>query len=130
MGPRHYDSMEDLQHSIEFSNVRVVRREVPSSCGQTGSWPDPSRDENVLDWRPLQEHVARCPVHRVPLSEGLVPIHYGKGAEDEDILDRRVGLPFAVDYVAGGCVVGDGDPKLARVLFCDLCRRSKRAHGR
>ena len=130
IGPGHHDVKEDCQHSLEFTDVHVVRREVPASCVQKGSSSNPSGTQDVLDWRPLQEHVERCPVHNVSLSEGLVPIHYGKGAEDEAILDRKVGVPFAVDYVAGGCVVGEGDPKFARVLFCDLCRRSKRARGR
>jgi hypothetical protein len=130
VGPSHYDFMENYPHSIEFSDVHAVRREVPASCGQKGPSSNPAGNQDVIDWRPLQEHVARCPVHRVPLSEGLVPIHYGKGAEDEEILDRKVGVPFAVDYVAGGCVVGEGDPNFARVMFCDLCRRSKQARGR
>jgi hypothetical protein len=118
------------RRSIEFNDVHVAQREVPPSCGQMSASAHPASGQNVLDWRRFQEHVARCPVHSVPLSEGLVPVHYGRGAEDEGILDERVGVPFAVDYVAGGCMVGDGDPKVARVLFCDVCRRSKRERGR
>jgi hypothetical protein len=129
VGPAEYHFSELYEHSVVVARVDFARREVPPECGQEGPPPAPPADGEVLDWRPLQEHIA-CPLHLVPLSEGVVPVKYGRGAEDEGILDERLGVPLAVDYVAGGCVVGDDDPKFARVRFCEVCREMKRARGR
>jgi hypothetical protein len=130
VGPSDYHFSELYEHSIEVARVDFAGREVPANCRQKGPPPDPPADGRVLDWRPLPGHAVQCPLHGVPLSEGLVPVKYGRGAEDEGILDESLRVPLAVDYVAGGCVVGDNDPQVARVLFCEVCREMKRARGR
>jgi hypothetical protein len=130
VGPGDYRLSESYEHSLEVARVEVAGREVPADCRQKGPPSDPPADGRVLDWRRFQEPVARCPLHGVPLSEGLVPVKHGKGAENEAVLDEADGVPFAVDYVAGGCGGGEDDPKVARVRFCEVCRRMKRARGR
>jgi hypothetical protein len=85
----------------------------------------PPPDAAVLEWRQLQAHRFDCPVHHSRLREGVVPIRYGKGEEDEQIQDEHDGMPYAMTYVPGGCMVGEGDPQWARVFFCDRCRSEK-----
>jgi hypothetical protein len=130
IGSSEYHFSEPYERTMEVARVDFAGREVPADCRQKGPPPDPPADGRVLDRRPRRRHAVQCPLHGVPLSEGLVPIEYGRGAEDEGILDESLGVPLAVDFVAGGCVVGDNDPNVARVLFCEVCREMKRARGR
>lgn len=82
-------------------------------------------DAGVVEWRQFQAHRFDCPVHHTRLREGVVPIRYGKGEEDEAIQDERDGTPYAMTYVAGGCGMDKGDPQWARVFFCERCRADK-----
>ena len=82
-------------------------------------------DAAVTEWRQFQAHRFDCPLHHTRLREGVVPIRYGKGEEDEAIQDERDGTPYAMTYVAGGCGMDKGDPQWARVFFCERCRADK-----
>lgn len=106
---------------------RAPMRDVPvaSTSSRDSSATIPPLDAAVAEWRQFQAHRFDCPIHHTRLREGVVPIRYGKGEEDEQIEDERAGVPYAMTYVAGGCVVGDRDPRWARVFFCEGCRAEK-----
>jgi hypothetical protein len=78
---------------------------------------------DILDWSD-GDGPETCPVHHVPLVTGVVPIRYGLGADMDASQDVERGVPYARDFVSGGCILDKHT--LARVHYCEACRRQKR----
>jgi uncharacterized protein (TIGR03067 family) len=68
-----------------------------------------------------------CPIHNVPLQDGIVPIYYGKRilTDEEDSACQKLFSRSNSRYYGGGCVVKE--PKWARVSFCPECRKAEAA---
>jgi hypothetical protein len=80
--------------------------------------------ERVLD---ATKGKKTCEVHKVSLSEGLVPINYGMpirpSAEEWDASESK--FPNANLKYQGGCTIED--TKWAKVSYCPECRKAEKA---
>jgi hypothetical protein len=81
----------------------------------------------------VRSDVDKCPVHKIPLKEDTVWIHYGFPVVTEEYMTaERELFPYANSYFLGGCVVRP--EKRARVKYCTECRRAEKdwekIHGR
>jgi hypothetical protein len=67
--------------------------------------------------------MAECKVHKIALTEALIPISYGLHRPPERWKQaRRALFPNANSSIPGGCVVHSSRPKMTRGAFCPKCR--------